>query len=280
METKTAWIDSAALCFCRLSKFFFLLFYPLTGWWKIFLNATQRLRRTLFSYVLCWTLRVLKWIRRSSLFLVRPFVPTLFRCSGLIVCVLSFLALYLPSLPLSPSCLSFRSCHVTASPILLFDWQPACWMLTRRFLYPFSFHLVLHNHLPLFWFISLSVPHTEQDKGYVNVYMYCYYRVLICARLSVTQVWWLTPSVFLSFFVSLFSVLSLFVSLCLLGNIKNTEPLDSKHQRVHTFWVTAFDCGKNRAQADAQVVVTVKPSCKPGWIGNQCDISALNAISG
>uniref|UniRef100_A0A3B4ZAM3 Calsyntenin-3 n=1 Tax=Stegastes partitus TaxID=144197 RepID=A0A3B4ZAM3_9TELE len=51
------------------------------------------------------------------------------------------------------------------------------------------------------------------------------------------------------------------------GNIKNTEPLDSKRERVHTFWVTAFDCGKNRAQADAQVVVTVKPSCKPGWIG-------------
>ncbi|KAI4895771.1 hypothetical protein NFI96_010026 [Prochilodus magdalenae] len=50
-------------------------------------------------------------------------------------------------------------------------------------------------------------------------------------------------------------------------NIKNTEPLDSKKQRVHSFWVTAFDCGKNRAQADAQVVVTVKPSCKPGWIG-------------
>uniref|UniRef100_A0A671YHV8 Calsyntenin-3 n=1 Tax=Sparus aurata TaxID=8175 RepID=A0A671YHV8_SPAAU len=51
------------------------------------------------------------------------------------------------------------------------------------------------------------------------------------------------------------------------GNIKNTEPLDSRRQRVHTFWVTAFDCGKNRAQADAQVVVTVKPSCKPGWMG-------------
>uniref|UniRef100_A0A8C1LVN8 Calsyntenin-3 n=1 Tax=Cyprinus carpio TaxID=7962 RepID=A0A8C1LVN8_CYPCA len=51
------------------------------------------------------------------------------------------------------------------------------------------------------------------------------------------------------------------------GNIKNTEPLDSKHQRVHSFWVTAFDCGKNRAQADAQVIVTVKPSCKPGWMG-------------
>uniref|UniRef100_G3P662 Calsyntenin-3 n=1 Tax=Gasterosteus aculeatus aculeatus TaxID=481459 RepID=G3P662_GASAC len=51
------------------------------------------------------------------------------------------------------------------------------------------------------------------------------------------------------------------------GNIKNTEPLDSKRQRVFTFWVTAFDCGKNRAQADAQVVITVKPSCKPGWIG-------------
>uniref|UniRef100_A0A8C4ZML7 Calsyntenin-3 n=1 Tax=Gadus morhua TaxID=8049 RepID=A0A8C4ZML7_GADMO len=51
------------------------------------------------------------------------------------------------------------------------------------------------------------------------------------------------------------------------GNIKNTEPLDSKRQRVYTFWVTAFDCGKNRAQADAQVVITVKPSCKPGWNG-------------
>ncbi|XP_076137132.1 calsyntenin-3 isoform X2 [Alosa pseudoharengus] len=51
------------------------------------------------------------------------------------------------------------------------------------------------------------------------------------------------------------------------GNIKNTEPLDSKRQRVHTFWVTAYDCGKRRAQADAQVTITVKPSCKPGWIG-------------
>ncbi|KAJ3597632.1 hypothetical protein NHX12_001149 [Muraenolepis orangiensis] len=49
--------------------------------------------------------------------------------------------------------------------------------------------------------------------------------------------------------------------------IDNDEPLDSKKQRVFTFWVTAFDCGKNRAQADAQVVVTVKPSCKPGWNG-------------
>ncbi len=67
-----------------------------------------------------------------------------------------------------------------------------------------------------------------------------------------------------------------FVFLCLLGNIKNTEPLDSKRQRVHTFWVTAFDCGKNRAQADAQVVVTVKPSCKPGWIGNQCHRSLFS----
>ncbi|XP_064165503.1 calsyntenin-3 [Anguilla rostrata] len=51
------------------------------------------------------------------------------------------------------------------------------------------------------------------------------------------------------------------------GNIKNTEPLDSKRQRLHSFWVTAFDCGKNRAQADAQVIVTVKPSCRPGWMG-------------
>lgn len=72
-----------------------------------------------------------------------------------------------------------------------------------------------------------------------------------------------------SFYLWPFFSLFYHFSLCrrLLGNIKNTEPLDSKHQRVHTFWVTAFDCGKNRAQADAQVVVTVKPSCKPGWMG-------------
>lgn len=77
--------------------------------------------------------------------------------------------------------------------------------------------------------------------------------------LSVTNSFYLWPSFSLFYHFSL--------CLRLLGNIKNTEPLDSKHQRVHTFWVTAFDCGKNRAQADAQVVVTVKPSCKPGWMG-------------
>lgn len=64
------------------------------------------------------------------------------------------------------------------------------------------------------------------------------------------------------------------------GNIKNTEPLDSKRQRVHSFWVTAFDCGKNRAQADAQVIVTIKPSCKPGWIGNYfyCNNNKINVF--
>lgn len=80
------------------------------------------------------------------------------------------------------------------------------------------------------------------------------------------------PIYFHFLFYSMFDYFWSFLSspLRLLGNIKNTEPLDSKHQRVYTFWVTAFDCGKNRAQADAQVVVTVKPSCKPGWIGNKC----------
>lgn len=103
-----------------------------------------------------------------------------------------------------------------------------------------------------------------------------YEYVFICSGFSITQAWWLSHPFYLFVFISSFLnstffygfvSLSLCPSVCfLLGNIKNTEPLDSKRQRVHTFWVTAFDCGKNRAQADAQVVVTVKPSCKPGWI--------------
>lgn len=118
---------------------------------------------------------------------------------------------------------------------------------------------------------SATVPVSmRHDKSSIN-------ECFICVGRSVTQCcWWLTL-LFLFPFHSLFHYLhpSHFFSHSLtpLGNIKNTEPLDSKHQRVHTFWVTAFDCGKNRAQADAQVVVTVKPSCKPGWIGNQCHTS-------
>lgn len=89
-----------------------------------------------------------------------------------------------------------------------------------------------------------------------------------CLAFNYTSLQLMTNPVSLVSFLFLL-VLSFLFSFHLLGNIKNTEPLDSKRQRVHTFWVTAFDCGKNRAQADAQVVVTVKPSCKPGWIGKQ-----------
>lgn len=102
-----------------------------------------------------------------------------------------------------------------------------------------------NSRLPLF------LP--QASKHFINAHLPFF------QLLSVTNSFYLCPS------YSLFCHFSL--CLRLLGNIKNTEPLDSKHQRVHTFWVTAFDCGKNRAQADAQVVVTVKPSCKPGWMG-------------
>lgn len=76
-----------------------------------------------------------------------------------------------------------------------------------------------------------------------------------------------------AYFSYLARYINISLSLTNPGNIKNTEPLDSKRQRVHSFWVTAFDCGKNRAQADAQVIVTVKPSCKPGWIGKNLDMN-------
>lgn len=105
---------------------------------------------------------------------------------------------------------------------------------------------------------SLSLFHQQHTEIHLmNAHLWGFFNYATSGQ-------WLIPSIcvppFVCFIIS---------SLCLglLGNIKNTEPLDSKHQRVHTFWVTAFDCGKNRAQADAQVVITVKPSCKPGWMG-------------
>ncbi|XP_078392891.1 calsyntenin-3-like, partial [Cetorhinus maximus] len=51
------------------------------------------------------------------------------------------------------------------------------------------------------------------------------------------------------------------------GNIRNTEKLEVKKQSLHTFTVTAYDCGKKRAAEDAQVEVLVKPTCRPAWQG-------------
>lgn len=102
--------------------------------------------------------------------------------------------------------------------------------------------------------------------------------VHLCQAFNCTGLFQMTNTFYFCFCPILCFIISL--SLCFLGNIKNTEPLDSKRQRVHTFWVTAFDCGKNRAQADAQVVVTVKPSCKPGWMGKHCYISVLITVLG
>ena len=109
------------------------------------------------------------------------------------------------------------------------------------------------------------IPGPEHDSRSVHVYVPCSELCQWVLHLFVPGVWWLI-------LLFLFPFCSFFVSSSIQGNIKNTEPLDSKHQRVHTFWVTAFDCGKNRAQADAQVVVTVKPSCKPGWIGGSLPV--------
>lgn len=105
-----------------------LLFYPLTGWWEINCNVTQRLRRPLFLYdsekivldfegfeedekLLAFLVRLVQQ-HRDLLF--RPWSDAV-----VIVYVLSFLTLYFPSLPLSPACLSPSACHATASPILL-----------------------------------------------------------------------------------------------------------------------------------------------------------------
>lgn len=144
-------------------------------------------------------------------------------------------------------------------------------MMSSSFVY--SSRLVQHHkssHLPLF---SSFHTHTLTHTAALETFHKCSFAFLkLCNFPSVTNSFYLCPS------CSLFCHLSL----CrrLLGNIKNTEPLDSKHQRVHTFWVTAFDCGKNRAQADAQVVVTVKPSCKPGWMGRYpcLGFSLANAV--
>lgn len=207
----------------------------------------------------------------------RPFVPTLFTCCRLVIvyllCLFSFL-------PLSLWFFCFSTHCVTASSLWPIVYHLAC-------LAPSAYHnfsllplslktgklLTFHSDLCS---LSFFFPHfcswmwcTKQDSDSLNVYVQwwmLYQWVLhLCWVFNYASLLLMTnPSIPYPF------CLCLFVSLCLQGNIKNTEPLDSKRQRVHTFWVTAFDCGKNRAQADTQVVVTVKPSCKPGWIGKHC----------
>ncbi|XP_041124681.1 calsyntenin-3-like isoform X2 [Polyodon spathula] len=51
------------------------------------------------------------------------------------------------------------------------------------------------------------------------------------------------------------------------GNIKNSEVLDFRRQRLYRFSVTAYDCGKKRAVQDSEVQIEVKPTCKPAWTG-------------
>ncbi|XP_043935642.1 calsyntenin-3 isoform X3 [Protopterus annectens] len=51
------------------------------------------------------------------------------------------------------------------------------------------------------------------------------------------------------------------------GNIRNTDKLDYRTQRLYKFTVTAYDCGKKRAAEDAEVEIEVKPMCKPSWQG-------------
>nr|XP_004668710.1 calsyntenin-3 isoform X2 [Jaculus jaculus] len=51
------------------------------------------------------------------------------------------------------------------------------------------------------------------------------------------------------------------------GNIENTEKLQYSGEKLYTFTVTAYDCGKKRAADDAQVEIQVKPTCKPSWQG-------------
>ncbi|MGH0127700.1 UNVERIFIED_CONTAM: hypothetical protein FKN15_021530 [Acipenser sinensis] len=51
------------------------------------------------------------------------------------------------------------------------------------------------------------------------------------------------------------------------GNIKNSEVLDFRRQRLYRFSVTAYDCGKKHAAQDSEVQIEVKPTCKSAWTG-------------
>lgn len=214
--------------------------------------------------------QLLSFLGQTGTAAQRPFVPTLFRCCGLaIVCFLFSLLLsvsFIPLLFLSPCrnicCLTYWPSAGMLSAVSLSQTLAVSFISKNR------------KNPSIFMLFCAIYPFLLLVLNIATVALLKLYQwVFVCAGLRITQAscWWLTL-LFLFPFYSLFHfflVLSVFVSLRLLGNIKNTEPLDSKRQRVHTFWVTAFDCGKNRAQADAQVVVTVKPSCKPGWIGKQ-----------
>lgn len=152
---------------------------------------------------------------------------------------------------------AFQEIHVVYSPLSLKAGKPliAPQLLFLHFFCQFSFRR--------------QIECTEKGSVSVNLEV-----LSLCFQFrwafNHTSLLMTNPLFLFSRFFFSFMSSPLFVALCFLGNIKNTEPLDSKQQHVHTFWVTAFDCGKNRAQADAQVAITVKPSCKPGWMGNRC----------
>lgn len=207
----------------------------------------------------------------------QPFVPDLLKRCGLFIVYFLFQFVY--SAPVSTS-VSFiplffplTMSHHLLSLALFVSWHAEyCQPITdTRCLFIF----ISKNRKTLQFFILLCAicprfhitEHDAFNRAVALLLGMCrfYQWVFICPELQLCNnlvVGWLMFYFFPRF------IFCFIIFLCLLGNIKNTEPLDSKRQRVHTFWVTAFDCGKNRAQADAQVVVTVKPSCKPGWIGN------------
>lgn len=45
---------------------------------------------------------------------------------------------------------------------------------------------------------------------------------------------------------------------------------------MYKLTVTAYDCGKNRASEDVLVKISVKPTCKPSWQGNNAVLYTLS----
>lgn len=84
-------------------------------------------------------------------------------------------------------------------------------------------------------------------KSFLN---YCQLSITVCVSLSMNNC-------------------IVFLFLCPLGNIRNTERLSYDKQQSYKIMVTAFDCGQKRAKEDVAVHIDVKPVCKPGWQGQR-----------
>jgi len=63
----------------------------------------------------------------------------------------------------------------------------------------------------------------------------------------------------------------------IIGSLRNSKPLDYADESFYKLEVKAEDCG-GRISENVDVIVEVKPICKPGWTGTAYISTYKNGI--